>query len=365
MPLSDRDAKDLISKCRQSPFGKGGETVVDTDVRNSFELKPSGFTLSNPAWSTCIASLVSTAYKELALTCGRQHVVAELYKLLLYQEGAFFRPHQDSEKTPGMFGTLVVCLPSDHQGGSVILKHQKDEYHFDSSKTSAFGTAFAAWYSDVFYEVQKVTSGYRLILTYNLVQTGSSIPQKAPDSDGNQRLLQCLRDYNQGTLAELASFPNFLACSMEHTYSQAGLKLSSLKGKDHARVQSMVNACAELGFETYLALKEKCIHKDDDCGDEEFDREEIFKYVLDMEGRPQQITPKYDSNNVLDDGNATDDEEPDEEEHEGWTGNEGAPAQYWYRTSMLLVVPPSRKIDFCFGSETSGLAAALKLLRKY
>ena len=365
LPLSDRDAKDLISRCRQSPFGKGGETIVDTGVRNSFELNPSEFTLSNPVWSTCINALVGIAYKELGLTCGRQHVVAELYKLLLYHEGAFFRPHQDSEKTPGMLGTLVVCLPSDHQGGSVILKHQKDEYRFDSSKSSTFGTAFAAWYSDVFHEVQKVTSGYRLVLTYNLVQTGSSIPQKAPDSDSNKRLLQSLQVYNQGILANLANFPNYLAYSLEHTYSQAGLKLSSLKGKDFARVQNMVSACAKLGFETYLALKEKCIHKDEDYGDDEFSREEGFNYVLDMEGRVQETIPDYDSNNVLDDGNATDDEEPDEEEHEGYTGNEGTPSHYWYRTSMLLVVPPSRKIDFRFDTDAMDFKAALKFLREH
>ncbi len=103
-------------------------------------------------------------------------MVPELYKLLLYDEGAFFRSHQDWERTSGMFGTLVVSLPSDHQGGAVVLKHQKDEYSPDSSRSSAFGTSFAAWYSDVFHEVQKVTGGFRSVLTYNLVQTGSSVP---------------------------------------------------------------------------------------------------------------------------------------------------------------------------------------------
>ena len=83
LPLSDRDAKELISKCRQSPFGKGGDTVVETELRNSFELNPSQFTLSNPAWHVCINALLDIVYRELALNCGRQHVVPELYKLLL------------------------------------------------------------------------------------------------------------------------------------------------------------------------------------------------------------------------------------------------------------------------------------------
>ena len=36
---------------------------------------------------------------------------SELYKLLVYEKGSFFKKHRDSEKTRGMFGTLVVNLP--------------------------------------------------------------------------------------------------------------------------------------------------------------------------------------------------------------------------------------------------------------
>jgi hypothetical protein len=28
-----------------------------------------------------------------------------------------------TEKIPGMFGTLVICLPSPHQGGNLVAKH--------------------------------------------------------------------------------------------------------------------------------------------------------------------------------------------------------------------------------------------------
>lgn len=63
-------------------------------------------------------------------------VYAELYKLLLYEEGAFFMPHQDSEKAPGMFGTLIICLPSAHQGGELVLEHGRDKITFETSPTS-------------------------------------------------------------------------------------------------------------------------------------------------------------------------------------------------------------------------------------
>jgi hypothetical protein len=36
---------------------------------------------------------------------------AELHNLLVYEPGGHFKPHRDSEKVPGMFGTLVVNTP--------------------------------------------------------------------------------------------------------------------------------------------------------------------------------------------------------------------------------------------------------------
>jgi predicted 2-oxoglutarate/Fe(II)-dependent dioxygenase YbiX len=147
-----------------------------------------------------VSDIVTTLYSQLALSCGTANVVAEPYKVVLYQEGASFKPYQDSEKTPGMFGTLVISLPSEHYGGSVILKHQKDEYLLDSAKTSAFGTSYAGWYSDIFHEVTKVAKGYRLVLTYNLVRKGPSVHQIAPNSDGIKRLKQYLLDYNRASL---------------------------------------------------------------------------------------------------------------------------------------------------------------------
>ena len=42
-----------------------------------------------------------------------------------------------TEKTPGMFGTLVICLPSQHAGGKVGTKHIQKEKTFDTSKFSA------------------------------------------------------------------------------------------------------------------------------------------------------------------------------------------------------------------------------------
>lgn len=92
LPLNDADAKRLIAASHQAPFGKGKHTVVDTNVRRTWELNPSEFKIENPAFEQVINTLVPKAAK--ALGVANAHAVqAELYKLLLYEPGAMFKPH--------------------------------------------------------------------------------------------------------------------------------------------------------------------------------------------------------------------------------------------------------------------------------
>ncbi|KAK5955576.1 hypothetical protein OHC33_003217 [Knufia fluminis] len=314
LPLSDRDAKALISQCQQSPFGKGVRTLIDLSVRKCWELASDQFSIKNAAWPTFVNGLLDKAYQEFGLSCPRQNVSAELYKLLLYEEGAFFKPHQDSEKTPGMFGTLVVSLPSKHEGGTVVLSHNKQKYQYDSAKASEFETSFAAWYADVFHEVQPVTSGHCLVLTYNLVQQTSDVPQKAPSGDQNTHLRSLLSAYEK---------------AIEQGWDE--------------------DVCKALGFDIYLAAFEKQIRKSDEDYEEEYDRTERFNYVVQLDGTRCAFTPDYEKTCQLETED-TDDESADESEHESFTGNAGAEATFWYRDSVVLIVPPSKRVDVAISS---------------
>ena len=265
-----------------------------------------------------------------------------------------------------MFATMVVCLPSEHQGGTVVLKHNKDDYTFDSARGSDFGTSFAAWYSDVYHEVQRITGGRRLVLTYNLVQQGSSPVQKAPDNDGNQQLAKALQDYDKALDLQKNDFwPTYLVYKLGHTYSQASLALRGLKGKDEARVRRLGTVAEKTGFHIYLGMFEKVIHKDDYCGDEEIEREGSLKYIHDLSGKAIDVQPWCGKDNMLDNGNATDDEEPDDEEHTGWTGNEGAPAEYFYRDSVVLIVPQCRRVDFRVNDNGNNYLTIQRTLREF
>ena len=51
-----------------------------------------------------------------------------------------------TEKAPGMFATLIICLPSQHTGGAVRLQHGENSARFDTGESSAFDTTFIAWF---------------------------------------------------------------------------------------------------------------------------------------------------------------------------------------------------------------------------
>lgn len=95
LPLSDRDAEALVAASHQAPFGKGEQTIIDTSVRKTWELSAADFELKNPAWPAFLDRVVSKVAAGLGVNSTGQGVTAQLYKILLYDEGAMFKPHQE------------------------------------------------------------------------------------------------------------------------------------------------------------------------------------------------------------------------------------------------------------------------------
>tara|TARA_R110002003_G_scaffold3_22_gene134 strand:- start:26993 stop:27403 length:411 start_codon:yes stop_codon:yes gene_type:complete len=86
----------------------------------------------------------------------------------IYQgPSGFFKPHVDTPRSEFQFASLVVCLPSGHEGGQLVVRYQGHATTFDWSG-SIESIQWAAFYSDCEHEVLEVTSGYRITLTYNL-----------------------------------------------------------------------------------------------------------------------------------------------------------------------------------------------------
>ena len=90
LPMCSSQARAIIEQCSQAPFGRGEETIVDTTVRNTWQLNPAKLTILNPEWEERLEALVSQVKEELGCASSAG-VTYQLYKLLLYEEGGFFK----------------------------------------------------------------------------------------------------------------------------------------------------------------------------------------------------------------------------------------------------------------------------------
>lgn len=113
-------------------------------------------------------------------------------------------------------------------------------------------------YADVMHEVRPVTSGYRLVVVYNLVQTSPGITQSAATVFGESiKLSKMLAAWHRGVKKPNVSAPAFLAYKLDHEYTEASLNLDSLKGLDKIKVDCLVQSCSQSDVGIYLASCEK------------------------------------------------------------------------------------------------------------
>lgn len=246
-----------------------------------------------------------------------------------------------------MFGTLVICLPSPHQGGDVIVKHHGQT---KTLQTSQVQPSMLCWYSDVHHEVLPVTSGYRWVLTYNLaILPDLERPSAALLLSETRELQQHLRRWLEyGRQGEQASSgTNHIFYLLKHEYTEHSIALRALKTTDLARVQCFQNMSNELEFDVFLAVLEKMesggvewegdrydgyryrAYDDDSKPEDWHGLDDIYnskthiKKLVDLEGRllrseipcddlSENLIPKCDPFEAASDRN---------EEYEGYMGN--------------------------------------------
>ena len=160
-PLNPIQIEMMKGVAHKAPFGKGSQTIVDTKVRSAWEIDASEIVFLNAEWDNTMNKISEKVQKGLGIE--DHEVVASLYKLLIYEEGDFFLPHKDSEKEKGMFGTMVIGLPSKHTGGEMSVRFGKEEEIVDFSVATAnYTIPYVAFYADCDHEIRSVTSGYRV-----------------------------------------------------------------------------------------------------------------------------------------------------------------------------------------------------------
>jgi len=382
-PVPGSQIEAVIKRAHRAPYGRGEHTIVDTSVRNAWQLDSPDVRIGGKAWEKTFRLMMSTVIAGLG--CSGMNVSATLYKLLVYETGGLFRAHRDTEKADGMFGTLVVVLPSVHGGGELIIRHGTREVSVNLSSPDVSELRFAAFYADCEHEVRPITHGSRVCLTYNL-----SLADKRKKKQ-QAALTAPLYEGEVAAAAEIlgATFrergaPMKIGWLLEHQYSAAGLSFAGLKGQDAARVQVLSQAAERAGCAAYLGVvhieetgpaephfdmygygRSRFGWHDEDASDEEEDLDErghgavrddfdvievsdAWHYVdhwVDAQNRSVDFGRLALKENELLPAGALDDAVPDEQRLTEATGNEGASFERSYRRAALVMWPRNRSAD--------------------
>ena len=383
-PVSDEQARKLCALGRSARYGKGEQTLADPTVRNTWEIPTSRLKFDKRRWTKTLAPVIKRLSADLGLPDGCT-LEAELHSMLVYEPGQFFVRHQDSEKSDEMVGSLVVTLPSSFTGGALEVEHRGETATYRASKKRL---SFVAFYSDCRHQIKPVKSGYRVVLTYDLVLRGASEAGHPPDAELVDELARCL-DGHFAVPAERRR----LVYLLDHEYTQRGLNWSRLKGDDAARVSALRMAAEQAGCQAVLALAD--VHEtwsafeperqhpwngrygyggwddnedEDEDGDsfdpassDEYELDELIESTVTLDswlGRPDGGVENVGlciGEDELCASTPSGDLVPRASEYEGYMGNWGNTLDRWYHRGALVLWPT--RLDFAVRAEVSPLWA--------
>ncbi len=381
LPLQMAQTEQIINAGEYAPYGKGEETLVDTNIRRTWQINKDKVILSGKHWQQDLSSIVEQVKIGLGVN---GEVEADFYKLLVYDKGSFFVQHRDTEKTSGMFATLVIVLPSNYSGGELVVHHDEQVVTLNMSRDEPSELAFAAFYADCIHEVQPITQGCRLTLIYNLLRRGNKTLPKPPNYQNEQeQLTKLLLKWNNDLLSEQKftqkqnidnsddsvieehsspSLPKKLIYLLEHAYTSEGLSFDALKNADSAIADVLVEGAQQADCEIYLALVSieesgsaeysgygggyySEVDEDDFEIDEVYDSSRTVSQWRSPNANAIPIASLPFDGNELCPEDAFEEMEPDEIEFQEATGNEGASFEQTYRRAALIIWPKAQKLS--------------------
>lgn len=376
LPLMPAQAEALVAVAERAPYGRGEQTLVDTDVRRTWQISADLVHIGGRHWEGSLATIVARCAAGLGVA---EPVSAELYKMLVYDTGSFFVGHRDTEKAKGMFATLVIVLPSIYTGGELVVRHRDREVCLDLANQDSSEVSFAAFYADCVHEVRPITDGCRLVIVYNLIRRGAVRPAQPPAYDTEiEQIATLLRHWINDRATPGNDAPAKLIYPLEHVYTPAEIGFAGLKNADSARANVLTAAAEQAQCELHLALVAidesgaaeyagawSRSRRYGEPADDDFEAGEVCERTLTLSDWhcPDDAIPSL-PNLPFDDEelcppDAFEDETPDEQLFFEATGNAGASFERSYRRAALVLWPQAARLDII---ARAGLSAALPYL---
>ncbi|KAL9935644.1 hypothetical protein V8E36_005221 [Tilletia maclaganii] len=248
LPVMDQAKANAIAAVSEQATrpGHGASTTIDKQVRSSWEIGADKITIENPRWQTGILMITHLIAEKMGLP--DVPITMQLHKLLLSQKGNHVPKHRATDKPDGAFATVVVELPSKHEGGHLLVYKGKEDkpvkHDFgDAARTKAFQCHFAMHFADAEHASTPITSGYRVALVYAVCwpKDNKDPAPSTKDDDDIVRISKAL----QPVAKERRQFYYIL----EVDYDDESLSQSeavALQGRDRERVSVLQAANAKL-----------------------------------------------------------------------------------------------------------------------
>ena len=161
-PPNAEDVVWLVGLAKPAPYGRGEETLLDPTVRDALQVSAEQVKLGGPAWKRLRTRMLRAVAREMGLRDVKPAL--KPLKLLVYRKGGHFSMHADTEKTPGMVGSLALILPGTHAGGALVIEHGGEHLCFGAGASDKW--RFVAWYADCRHRLEPVEKGVRIAITF-------------------------------------------------------------------------------------------------------------------------------------------------------------------------------------------------------
>lgn len=377
-PILEAQVRSLVDVAERAPYGRGPDTILDPSVRDCWQIDANRVQLSGTSWRKAFRSILESVADGLG--CPRDGLSAQLYKLLVYEQGGFFSEHRDTEKVDGMIATLVVALPTAGEGGEIVIRHIDREATVDLQVDEPDELAYAAFYADCVHRTMPVESGHRVSLVFNVIMNPGhrSAPPGPPDYSGQiNEISEVLSEWS-----DTWQRPRKLVWLLDHQYSQVGLSRGTLKGLDDTVGQVLASAADQSGCVLHsatLSIRETCLPEDGsyervrrmDYTGRRVPIEEVYNFECTLESwaKPDLTGSELPEIPLLDEEalptGGLDDIEPDEQILFEASGNEGASLERSYRLAALVLWPRSREVSvIADGSIDAAIRYAKRMLAR-
>ncbi|KAL3910218.1 MAG: hypothetical protein SGILL_007780, partial [Bacillariaceae sp.] len=271
-----------------------GREVLKLDKRLSHQLLPSDKCFELDHVGLMAQPAFQRMLERIRADLGIQgKIEAAPYKFLFYETGCFFEKHRDHERLTNQVGTLILQLPSLYTGGDLTV-FDNSSGKMASTTTSSQRMSYAAFFTDCFHEVTKLTSGNRCVLVFSLLS--QPLPTQELSSltslTASETMKMYLKEYKAKVLAGKSS--DKMIIPLSHAYSHFGLGYATikphlLKGPDVEVVAIVAAAMNDADFEGVFYL----LNSDGpSVPDKRSKKKNAIKVICDSESPPIQLSEK-------------------------------------------------------------------------